>query len=234
MRCTNPFHRTSPLPKPRRTTSANCGYWKKPTGNGKSPATCSTSRTERKIKIPVFMTGIFLRRVLCLPSLAVSPAFTSLGGEPSVYLAWRAQCLSRLAVPVFVPLGGPSVCPAWRAQCLSRLASPVFVPLGVNPAFTSPGDRFSVFDKKSGFDMPDFLCLSSGGRCHLAMAVLFSGFDIRWVNRGVLCGAVVLRGQRGRRQGIHPCSGWFLRRRGRSGGRQRRSGRSTSTAASAG
>ena len=234
MRCTNPFHRTSPLPKPRRTTSANCGYWKKPTGNGKSPATCSTSRTERKIKIPVFMTGIFLRRVLCLPRLAVSPAFTSLGGEPSVYLAWRAQCLSRLAVPVFVPLGGPSVCPAWRAQCLSRLASPVFVPLGVNPAFTSPGDRFSVFDKKSGFDMPDFLCLSSGGRCHLAMAVLFSGFDIRWVNRGVLCGAVVLRGQRGRRQGIHPCSGWFLRRRGRSGGRQRRSGRSTSTAASAG
>ena len=234
MRCTNPFHRTSPLPKPRRTTSANCGYWKKPTGNGKTPATCSTSRTERKIKIPVFMTGIFLRRVLCLPRLAVSPAFTSLGGEPSVYLAWRAQCLSRLAVPVFVPLGGPSVCPAWRAQCLSRLASPVFVPLGVNPAFTSPGDRFSVFDKKSGFDMPDFLCLSSGGRCHLAMAVLFSGFDIRWVNRGVLCGAVVLRGQRGRRQGIHPCSGWFLRRRGRSGGRQRRSGRSTSTAASAG
>ena len=175
-----------------------------------------------------------MRRVLCLPRLAVSPAFTSLGGEPSVYLAWRAQCLSRLAVPVFVPLGGPSVCPAWRAQCLSRLASPVFVPLGVNPAFTSPGDRFSVFDKKSGFDMPDFLCLSSGGRCHLAMAVLFSGFDIRWVNRGVLCGAVVLRGQRGRRQGIHPCSGWFLRRRGRSGGRQRRSGRSTSTAASAG
>ena len=32
--------------------------------------------------------------------------------------------------PVFIPLGGASVYPAWRAQCLSRLAGPVFIPLG--------------------------------------------------------------------------------------------------------
>ena len=61
-------------------------------------------------------------------------------GEPSVYVAWRAQYLrrlaraqylrrlarvqylSRLAGPVFIPLGGPSVYAAWRA--------PVFTPLG--------------------------------------------------------------------------------------------------------
>ena len=46
----------------------------------------------------------------------MSPAFISLGGEPSVYLAWRraqhtslggAQCLPRLAVsPVFTSLSG--------------------------------------------------------------------------------------------------------------------------------
>ena len=77
-------------------------------------------------------------------------------GEPSVYVAWRAQylrrlarvqylsrlagpvfiplgepqCLRRLAGPVFIPLGGASVSAAWRAQCLSRLADPVFIPLG--------------------------------------------------------------------------------------------------------
>ena len=50
----------------------------------------------------------------------------------------RNQYLSRLANPVFIPLGGPRIypacgCPAlfhWRAQYLSRLASPVFIPLG--------------------------------------------------------------------------------------------------------
>lgn len=50
-------------------------------------------------------------------------------GEPSVYVAWRAQYLrrlarvqylSRLAGPVFIPLGGPSVYAAWRAQYLRR------------------------------------------------------------------------------------------------------------------
>ena len=33
---------------------------------------------------------------------------------PSVYAAWRAQCLRRLASPVFTPLGEPSVYAAWR------------------------------------------------------------------------------------------------------------------------
>ena len=68
-------------------------------------------------------------------------------GEPSVYVAWRAQCLRRLAGPVFTPLGEPqclrrltgpvfaplggaSVYAAWRAQYLRRLADPVFAPLG--------------------------------------------------------------------------------------------------------
>jgi len=43
--------------------------------------------------------------------------FISLGGQPSIYLAWRrSQCLSRLAAsPVFLSLGGKaSVYPAWR------------------------------------------------------------------------------------------------------------------------
>jgi len=33
--------------------------------------------------------------------------FSPLGG-PSIYAAWRAQCLRRLAGPVFAPLGGPT------------------------------------------------------------------------------------------------------------------------------
>ena len=57
------------------------------------------------------------------------PVFPPLGGA-SVYPAWRAQYLSRLAGPVFIPLGGASIYPAWRTQCLSRLAGPVFIPLG--------------------------------------------------------------------------------------------------------
>ena len=59
----------------------------------------------------------------CLSRLA-DPVFTPLG-EASVYPAWRAQCLRRLARSVFTPLGGPSVYPAWRGQCLRRLADPV-------------------------------------------------------------------------------------------------------------
>ena len=68
-----------------------------------------------------------------------NPAFIPLGG-PSIYPAWRTQHLSRLAGPVFIPLGEepsvyaawrePSIYPAWRAQCLRRLADPVFIPLG--------------------------------------------------------------------------------------------------------
>ena len=46
-------------------------------------------------------------------------------GEPSIYAAWRAQYLRRLASPVFTPLGGPSIYAAWRAQYLRRLAGPV-------------------------------------------------------------------------------------------------------------
>ena len=61
-----------------------------------------------------------LARVQYLSRLA-GPVFTPLGG-PSVYVAWRAQCLRRLASPVLMPLGGPSVYPAWRTQRLSRLA----------------------------------------------------------------------------------------------------------------
>ena len=37
-------------------------------------------------------------------------------GRASVHAAWRGQCLSRLAGPVFAPLGGPSVYPAWRGR----------------------------------------------------------------------------------------------------------------------
>ncbi|EHM54293.1 hypothetical protein HMPREF9080_01313 [Cardiobacterium valvarum F0432] len=32
--------------------------------------------------------------------------------------------------PAFIPLGGSSIYAAWRAQCLRRLAGPVFMPLG--------------------------------------------------------------------------------------------------------
>ncbi|RKW12496.1 MAG: hypothetical protein D8H94_11470 [Cardiobacterium sp.] len=35
----------------------------------------------------------------------------------------------RWAGSVFIPLGGPSIYAAWRAQYLRRLASPVFTPL---------------------------------------------------------------------------------------------------------
>ena len=59
--------------------------------------------------------------------------------ESSIYPAWRVQCLSRLAGPVFIPLGGSSVYPAWRVQHLSRLADPAFIPLGANPAFIPLG-----------------------------------------------------------------------------------------------
>ena len=67
-------------------------------------------------------------RAQCLSRLA-DPVFIPLGGA-SVCPAWRTQGLSRLAGPAFIPLGGPRVYPAWRAQCLSRLADPVFIPLG--------------------------------------------------------------------------------------------------------
>lgn len=43
------------------------------------------------------------------------PGFTSLG-ETSIYVAWRAQYLYRLARPVFTPLGEPSIYVAWRTQ----------------------------------------------------------------------------------------------------------------------
>ena len=58
-----------------------------------------------------------------------SPVFTPLG-EPSIYAAWRAQYLSRLVGSVFIPLGEPSIYAAWWGQYLSRLAGPVFTPLG--------------------------------------------------------------------------------------------------------
>ena len=70
-------------------------------------------------------------------SLSAGPVFTPLGvasiyaaWRPSIYVAWRAQYLRRLASPVFTPLGGASVYAAWQAQCLRRLAGPVFTPLG--------------------------------------------------------------------------------------------------------
>ena len=46
------------------------------------------------------------------------------------------QYLRRLAGPVFIPLGGVSIYAAWRAQCLSRLAGPVFSSL-TGPVFSS-------------------------------------------------------------------------------------------------
>ena len=75
------------------------------------------------------------------------PSIYAAWRESSIYPAWRVQCLSRLADPVFTPLGepqclrrlagpvftpldGPSICAAWRGQCLRRLAGPVFAPLG--------------------------------------------------------------------------------------------------------
>ena len=51
-------------------------------------------------------------------------------GRLSVYAAWQAQCLRRLAGSVFTPLGGASVYAAWQAQCLRRLAGLLFTPLG--------------------------------------------------------------------------------------------------------
>ena len=61
-------------------------------------------------------------------SRLAGPVFTPLG-EASICTAWWAQCLRRLARPVFAPLGRPSIYPAWRAQYLPRLAGPVFTPL---------------------------------------------------------------------------------------------------------
>ena len=49
-------------------------------------------------------------------------------GGPSIYPAWRAQCLSRLASPVFIPFGGPRIYPAWRAQYLIPLGGPRIYP----------------------------------------------------------------------------------------------------------
>ena len=51
------------------------------------------------------------RRTQRLPRLAANPVFISLGDEPSVYLAWRrTQRLSHLAAsPVFISLGGFSM-----------------------------------------------------------------------------------------------------------------------------
>ena len=43
---------------------------------------------------------------------------------------WRAQCLRRLAGPVFSPLGGANVCAARRGQYFRGLAGSVFSPLG--------------------------------------------------------------------------------------------------------
>ena len=75
--------------------------------------------------------------------LAAKPVFIPLGGNPSVYLAWRqpsiylawrqGQYLSRLAGPAFMPLGGASVCLAWLDQCLRRLVRSVFTPLDALP-----------------------------------------------------------------------------------------------------
>jgi len=71
---------------------------------------------------------------------AVRVGHALLGGEPSIYPAWRrTQVLSRLAAsPAFISLGDePSVYLAWQqTQCLSRLAT--------NPAFISLGDEPSV------------------------------------------------------------------------------------------
>ena len=64
----------------------------------------------------------------CLRRLA-GLVFTPLG-RLSVYAAWQAQCLRRLAGSVFTPLGGASVYAAWQAQCLRRLAGLLFTPLG--------------------------------------------------------------------------------------------------------
>ena len=62
------------------------------------------------------------------------PGFIPLGGRPTLFL--QTQVLSRLAGPVFMPLGEVSNNAAWRptlflqTQVLSRLAGPVFMPLG--------------------------------------------------------------------------------------------------------
>ena len=72
---------------------------------------------------------------------AVRVGHALLGGEPSIYPAWRrTQVLSRLAAsPAFISLGDePSVYLAWQqTQCLSRLAT--------NPAFVSLGGEPSVY-----------------------------------------------------------------------------------------
>ena len=67
-------------------------------------------------------------RAQCLRRLA-GPVFTPLGGS-SIYAAWRVQCFRRLTNPAFTPLGEPSIYAAWRVQCLRRLESPVITPLG--------------------------------------------------------------------------------------------------------
>ena len=66
---------------------------------------------------------------------------TPLGG-PSVYPAWRGQCLRRLTGPVFTPLGGASVYPAWRGQYLRRLAGPVMTPLGGASVYPAWRDQY--------------------------------------------------------------------------------------------
>ena len=103
-------------------------------------------------------------------------------GGPSIYPAWWAQCLRRLANPVFTPLGGkPSIYPAWRAQNLSRLAAPVFTPLGgpsvyclANPVFTPLGGKSSVYPARLmplGRSSTDAACRAQYPRC-LASPVL--------------------------------------------------------------
>ena len=95
------------------------------------------------------------------PTLRASPEFASLGGEPSICLAWqRAQRLPRLAAsqylprlaanPAFISLGGkPSVYLAWRhfhsTRSRQHLSGGLKPALRASPEFASLGGESSVY-----------------------------------------------------------------------------------------
>ena len=122
------------------------------------------------------------------------PGITSLGGDPSIYLAWRqTQHLPRLATsPGFVSLGGePSVCLAWRrTQHLPRLvANPGFISLGGEPRFYLAWRRAQVLSRLA--TNPAFTSLGSEPSVYLAWRLFHEkkppegGFDAQFLKRAL-------------------------------------------------
>ena len=107
------------------------GYWNRCTA---LPINGSECRTARRSPYLSRLTRTQVLSRLARPqhlSRLASPAFIPLGanpafiplGEPSIYPAWREPS-------IYPAWRESSIYPAWRVQHLSRLAGPVFIPLG--------------------------------------------------------------------------------------------------------